>query len=53
MSIFDRAKTLTEIAELGSRVYAVIVDRSRAAAERDRRIRELETQVAELKGKIK
>lgn len=52
MSFFDRAKIVAEIAELGSRVYGLLVDKSRAMHDRDQRIKELERQIAELKARL-
>ena len=51
MNRFERAKIVAEIAELGSRVYGLLVDKSRAVRDRDQRIKELERQIAELKAK--
>lgn len=51
MSIFDRVKTLAEIADLGTRAYALLVDTSRGVADKDARIKALEAEVAELKKK--
>lgn len=52
MNIFERAKIAAEIAELGSRIYGLIVDKSRAIFDRDQRIKELERQVAELRSRL-
>lgn len=52
MSIFDRAKIAAEIAELLSRIYGLVVDKSRAMYDRDQRIKELERQVAELRSRL-
>jgi len=52
MGVFDRAKIVAEIAEIGSRNYGLVVDKSRAAAERGQKIKELEAQVAELKQRL-
>jgi ribosomal protein L13E len=52
MSAFARAKTVAEIAEIGARIYGIVVDKRRAAAEQKRKIKELEAQVAELKQKV-
>lgn len=49
---FDRAKIAAEIAELMSRVYGLIVDKSRAKYDREQRIKELERQIAELRSKL-
>lgn len=51
MSIIANAKILAEIAELGSRAYGVLVDKGRAMADRDKEIKELKRQIAELKAK--
>lgn len=52
MNAFERAKVVAEIAELASRIYGLVVDKSRAMLDRDQRIKELERQVAELKTKL-
>lgn len=52
MSLIDRAKVLAEIAELGSRVYGLLVDKSRAMYERDAKIKELEREIERLKSKL-
>ncbi len=52
MNVFERAKIVAEIADLMSRVYGLIVDKSRAMLDRDQRIKELERQIAELKAKV-
>lgn len=51
MALFDRAKVAAEIVEIGSRVYGLLVDKSRSNADRDAKIKELERQLAELKAK--
>lgn len=52
MNVFERAKIVAEIAELGSRIYGLVVDKSRAVFDRDQRIKELERQIAELRSKL-
>lgn len=58
MNIFERAKIVAEIADLAdladlaSRVYGLLVDKSRALCDRDARIKDLEAQLAELRRKI-
>lgn len=52
MNLFERAKIAAEIADLMSRVYGLIVDKSRAGRGRAQRIKELERQVAELRSKL-
>lgn len=52
MSFFDRAKIVAEIAKLGSEIYGLIVDKSRAKFDREQRIKELERQVADLKARL-
>lgn len=53
MSVINRAKVLAEIAKLGSEVYGLLVDKAlaRRNADRDRKIADLEAQIAELKRK--
>lgn len=50
MKISD-LKIAAEIAKLGSEIYATLVDKSRSAAEKDRKIAELEKQLAAEKAK--
>ena len=52
MNIFERAKVVAEIAELASRIYGLVVDKSRALFDRDQRIKELERQLAELRARL-
>jgi hypothetical protein len=52
MNIFERAKVVAEIAELASRIYGLVVDKSRAMFDRDQRIKELERQLAELRARL-
>lgn len=52
MNLFERAKVVAEIAELASRIYGLVVDKSRAMLDRDQRIKELERQLAELRARI-
>lgn len=52
MSILDRLKTLAEISDLGTRAYALLVDKSREAAAKDAKIKQLEVQVSDLNTQI-
>ena len=45
----DRTKVGAEIAKLAFEIWCMVIDRRRKDAERDRRIKELEEQLAELK----
>lgn len=52
MNVFERMKIVAEISDLGARVYGLLVDKSRAMHDRDRRIKDLEQQLAELKSRL-
>lgn len=52
MSILDRAKTLADIAKIGSEIYGVVVDKSRVMRDRDAKIQRLEDELAELRKKM-
>lgn len=52
MGAIANAKILAEIADIGSRIYGVMVDKSRAMAEKNAKIKELEKQVEDLKAKL-
>lgn len=52
MSFFDRAKIAAEIAEMGARIYGIVKDKGREAADRDAKIKALEAELAELKRKL-
>lgn len=52
VNIFERAKIMAEIADLGTRAYGLLVDKSRAMLDKDTKIKELEAQIAELKRKV-
>lgn len=51
MSKISSAKILAEIAEISARIYGIVIDKDLAKknAEKDRKIKELEAQLAELK----
>lgn len=51
MGAFDKAKILAEIAEISSRVYGALKDRTRKQIEQEARIKELEKRLAELEKK--
>jgi hypothetical protein len=52
MGAIERAKILADIAEIGARIYGIIRDKSKASADKDAKIKELEAQLAELKKKV-
>ena len=53
MSVLNKAKALAEITKLGSEVYGLLVDKALAkrSADKDRKIADLEAQIADLKRK--
>jgi len=53
MGILDRAKLIADIGEVSSRIYGMIIDKSRDIRDRDEKIAKLEKQIEELKEKTK
>lgn len=49
----ERTKLFADIAKIGSEIYGLVIDKSRAQRDRDARIKELEKQLAELQAKVK
>ncbi len=49
MGAFEKAKILAEIADISSRVYGLLVDKSRSIAADKAKIAELERELAGLK----
>lgn len=53
MGFISNAEIVARIAEISSRIYSTIVDKSRAKLDRENKIKELEKELAELKAKLK
>lgn len=52
MGLLDKAKIGAEIAKIMSEIYGLILEKGRETAEKDARIKALETELSELKKKI-
>lgn len=50
--LLDRAKIVAEILKIGSEIYGLIIDKSRLTADHERRIKELEAELATLKARL-
>lgn len=51
MGRFEKAKTVADIVKIAAEVWGIYQDKKKAAEEKDRRIKELEAELARLKEK--
>ena len=52
MGFLDKVRITADIAKITSEIYGLIVEKSRAKADREARIKALEAEVAELKKRM-